>query len=278
MLTALAMAIPLIAAAPPKLLDGDWTGTETCVEHCCSGKPGHEYCQGSVAAHLSLADGNGTYSIGSCAVLAEEFRGDFASGHVAGKADRKPHGTFILQANATHAWGSWISFGTKRLFHWNFERAPPPPPPPPPCSASKSAAACAAAKAGCVWSAAGACESKILAQVDVFVGHTAGSWGTTYFCFRVPSAVRMPSGEIVVFVESRIGSCGDQAPKDVTMKVSTDGGAQTPQPPSPPPPTHTPPPPTRPPRARAPAPPPPGRRFFCLCLMRRRVQGGPGGR
>jgi sialidase-1 len=46
-----------------------------------------------------------------------------------------------------------------------------------------------------------------------------------YSCFRVPSSVLLPNGEVVVYVESRIGSCGDQAPKDVTMKRSSDSGA-----------------------------------------------------
>ena len=49
-------------------------------------------------------------------------------------------------------------------------------------------------------------------------------WGTTYFCFRVPSSVQLPNGDVLIFVESMIGSCHDQAPKDITMKRSTDFG------------------------------------------------------
>ena len=70
----------------------------------------------------------------------------------------------------------------------------------------------------------GVCGPRIQQQVNVFVGDTRAPWGTTYHCFRVPSSVRLPSGDVVLFVESRIGSCGDQAPKDVTMKRSTDAG------------------------------------------------------
>jgi hypothetical protein len=36
--------------------------------------------------------------------------------------------------------------------------------------------------------------------------------------------VRLSNGEVLLFVESRIGSCGDQAPKDITMKRSIDSG------------------------------------------------------
>lgn len=43
--------------------------------------------------------------------------------------------------------------------------------------------------------------------------------GTKYACFRVPSTVQALNGDIVIFVESRIASCNDQAPKDITMKV-----------------------------------------------------------
>lgn len=45
-----------------------------------------------------------------------------------------------------------------------------------------------------------------------------------YYCFRVPGAVRSPSGALLVFAEARIPSCDDQAPKDVVITTSTDGG------------------------------------------------------
>lgn len=61
-------------------------------------------------------------------------------------------------------------------------------------------------------------------QVDFMVSNTTAPWGTTYACFRVPTAVVTPDGTIVVLAESRIGDCGDQAPKDVTSRRSADGG------------------------------------------------------
>jgi len=66
--------------------------------------------------------------------------------------------------------------------------------------------------------------SLIERQADIFLAGGRGSWGTTYACFRVPTAVRAADGALVVLAESRIGSCGDQAPKDVTARRSTDGG------------------------------------------------------
>jgi hypothetical protein len=51
---------------------------------------------------------------------------------------------------------------------------------------------------------------------------TAGSRG--YSCFRVPAAVRGPSGDLLVFSEARRTSCGDQAPKDIALSRSIDGG------------------------------------------------------
>ena len=64
-------------------------------------------------------------------------------------------------------------------------------------------------------------------QVDVFVGHTTAPWGTTYFCHRIPSAIRLPSGTVLAFAESRVGGCEDGEPPgrdDITMKKSTDDG------------------------------------------------------
>lgn len=64
-------------------------------------------------------------------------------------------------------------------------------------------------------------------EVDVFVGHTTAPWGTTYFCHRIPSAIRLPTGTILAFAESRVGSCEDAEPPgrdDITMKKSTDSG------------------------------------------------------
>lgn len=44
-------------------------------------------------------------------------------------------------------------------------------------------------------------------------------------CYRVPNAVRAPSGALLVFVEARGPSCDDQAPKDVMLARSRDAGA-----------------------------------------------------
>ena len=76
----------------------------------------------------------------------------------------------------------------------------------------------------------------VLEQVDVFTQHTPAAWGTIYYCHRIPSAIQMPDGAVLIFAESRIappgysGSCGalDGEPPgrdDVTMRKSTDSGA-----------------------------------------------------
>ena len=44
-------------------------------------------------------------------------------------------------------------------------------------------------------------------------------------CYRVPNAVRAPSGALLVFTEARGPSCDDQAPKDVMLSRSHDEGA-----------------------------------------------------
>jgi hypothetical protein len=154
--TAVASAVGQLQVTPPNpkaLIEGSWVGTERCAEHCCGEVHGKQVCQGTVHATLSFdAGGNGTYSIDGL-VISSEFTGDFAAGHVQSTPTAAPHGTFIAQANETHLYGSWISFGSKRLFHWDFTRAVPPPPPPPPCSAAKTAAACGK-DAGCLWNGA----------------------------------------------------------------------------------------------------------------------------
>ena len=66
--------------------------------------------------------------------------------------------------------------------------------------------------------------ANVTRQVDFMVANTTAPWGTTYACFRVPTAVVASDGSIVVLAESRVGDCGDQAPKDVTMRRSTDNG------------------------------------------------------
>jgi hypothetical protein len=201
----LAASLPLLpagggdrapAAPPPPYLIGFWRGAESCAENCCSVVKGKRFCQGSVPSTLEFgAGGNGTYSIDGL-VLASEYRGNFATGHVQSTATAAPHGSFIVEANATNLYGSWISFASQRLFHWDFVRAvkpPPPPPPPPPCANLATSAACA--NAGCLWKNGG-CSSRIMQQVDVFLGGFKAPWGTTYSCFRVPSSVLLPNGDV----------------------------------------------------------------------------------
>ena len=53
--------------------------------------------------------------------------------------------------------------------------------------------------------------------VDIF---TSGFEG--YPCYRIPSALRLPSGRLMVFVEGRRG--GDTGPNDVVYKTSDDEG------------------------------------------------------
>ena len=59
-----------------------------------------------------------------------------------------------------------------------------------------------------------------LAATPIFVAGTLN-----HTCYRVPNAVRAPSGALLVFVEARGPSCDDQAPKDVMLSRSLDGGA-----------------------------------------------------
>lgn len=50
---------------------------------------------------------------------------------------------------------------------------------------------------------------------------------SSYSCLRVPSAVQVPGGDILVFLEARKHSCADQAPKDIVVVKSTNGSAWT---------------------------------------------------
>jgi sialidase-1 len=83
----------------------------------------------------------------------------------------------------------------------------------------------------CAWSKTNATCASRVTQIDVVHGSayglanfTTAPWGTHYNCFRVPSVVQTPDKTIFIFFQSHIGSCGDQAPKDVTMKFSTTLG------------------------------------------------------
>lgn len=59
----------------------------------------------------------------------------------------------------------------------------------------------------------------------VFTPGETAAWGTRYFCFRVPAAVRRPEGTLLIFAQGSIGACHDQAPKDIVMRTSVDSGA-----------------------------------------------------
>ena len=59
-----------------------------------------------------------------------------------------------------------------------------------------------------------------LPATPIFVAGTLN-----HSCYRVPNAVRAPSGALLVFAEARGPSCDDQAPKDVVLSRSHDDGA-----------------------------------------------------
>ena len=210
-------------------LDGEWVGTEVGAVD-----PRGEY-HGSVRARLSLKAGAGTYTVytavgtpqHSSTVEPSEVRSDgcFAAGHI--RTGAELHGSFEAQANATHLWGSWATYGSQRIYLWAMRRSAPAPPPAPPCGSLTTPAACAGqtdpSVPRCFWHGA-KCISRVT-QVDIVEHNTTAPWGTLYACFRIPSAVQTPDGTLLVFFESRIGSCNDQAPKDVTFKHSRDGVA-----------------------------------------------------
>lgn len=55
--------------------------------------------------------------------------------------------------------------------------------------------------------------------VDVFSNGEQG-----YACFRIPSLLRLPNGQVALFAEGRNGTCSDYAPTDIVRKTSGDGG------------------------------------------------------
>ena len=56
--------------------------------------------------------------------------------------------------------------------------------------------------------------------VDVFKHGEAN-----YSCFRIPSFLRLPGGQLAVFCEGRKLSCNDHGLVDIVYKTSADGGA-----------------------------------------------------
>lgn len=106
-------------------LDGTWSGTETCFQHCDFNGPGGSYSpgkvQGTVEARLTLKNGSGVYIVGNedpgnLAVATEFVNGDFAAGHIVTDGER--HGTFQVLANETHLYGTWMTYASKRSFRW----------------------------------------------------------------------------------------------------------------------------------------------------------------
>ena len=224
-------AVAVAAVAPPAvLLDGSWEGTEVGVVD-----PLGEY-YGTAKARLVLKAGAGTYTVGGGVesrsgvhsdgsdVEPNELSNDgsFAAGHI--KTGATMHGTFEAQANATHLWGSWATYASRKIFLWQMQRSASPPES---CSSFPTQAACTGHASPdaprCAWDG-NKCASRVT-QIDVVQGNTTAPWGTLYSCFRIPSAVQTPDGTLFIFLESRIGSCNDQAPKDITFKCSHDRGA-----------------------------------------------------
>lgn len=66
------------------------------------------------------------------------------------------------------------------------------------------------------------CLVRVAADLNFTTIFKAGTFN--HSCYRVPGAVRAPSGALLVFVEARGPSCDDQAPKDIMMSRSDDEG------------------------------------------------------
>eukprot|EP00035_Acanthoeca_spectabilis_P039597 m.63677 g.63677 ORF g.63677 m.63677 type:complete len:505 (-) comp9670_c1_seq2:242-1756(-) len=185
-------------ALPAHSVSGAWQGTETCVRDCESYS---NVPRMRVTIPNDTAAQNGTYERYSAggwelqcvAVITSRPADSVVTGNLYHPETTTLWGSFVLQSNGTATSnGAWISVGSERMFVWDFARAGPPPPPPPP------------------------------PPFPLSTIYTAGEGG--YACHRVPAAVVLPDNTILVFVESRRPSCADQAPKDVTMKRSIDGG------------------------------------------------------
>ena len=118
LLAAALLAITSLADAQKGLLDGSWEGTEVRIFDpqgaCATDAP--PLC--TAVARLSLKAGAGTYTTGGeLEVEPNELLNDgsFAAGHI--KAGANMVGTFEAQANATHLWGSWATYGDMRHAH-----------------------------------------------------------------------------------------------------------------------------------------------------------------
>jgi sialidase-1 len=61
--------------------------------------------------------------------------------------------------------------------------------------------------------------ANVTALTDVFVSGRDG-----YACFRIPSVIRAPSGDLLAFCEGRVNTCRDNGDIDLVMRRSQDDG------------------------------------------------------
>ena len=213
------------------MIAGDWIGTQTCT----TGPAGCDRAP-QLDQKLSVtADGGGTFQ-GSIVLRVTELAkdGNFATGRM----DRKGsdfYGTYMLQANATALWGSWLSWaGSEKLFLWSMKRAGPPPPPPPPkcpCGPGPSAGTCILCKPP---------PAVVLSPpVTVFDNSDypkccAVAMDPSKVCmYRIPVVLQVPQTPVVLaFAEARLGKvfrnssegCSDGSGPGLAMKRSTNYG------------------------------------------------------
>lgn len=183
-------------------LDGVFVGTQTCVQACRGDFVPEENFT------LTLVNGSGTLVGGQHHpehnnIRTYEVRDGFAAGHVL--TDGNVHGSFVVEANATNAWGAWISFTSEKLFRWQLRRDGPPPPPSPPQPPPGTVVfdnpnypAC------CAKQMSGVC------------------------LFRIPVVLHIPNSSVVLaFAEARLGGnqgCSDGSGPGLPMRRSTDHG------------------------------------------------------
>ncbi len=72
---------------------------------------------------------------------------------------------------------------------------------------------------GDVWTFTTLSAGAFFKEVDIFVNGTEG-----YACYRIPSIIVAPNGDILAFCEGRKNNCGDHGDVDIVMKRSIDNG------------------------------------------------------
>ena len=196
-------------------LDGEWVGTQTCAAGCHDGEHIVEHFT------LSWASGSGVFirtddgQREHDTISATELRDDFASGHVhvlnaRARTAAALRGSFILQANATSAYGAWVSVGTKKMFSWDFSRHVGPPPPTPPPAPPRPPPG--------------------VVVFDNAHYPTCCSAKTPGVCmFRIPVVLHVPNSSIVMaWAEARLGAnmgpkgCSDGSGPGLAMRRSSD--------------------------------------------------------